>query len=181
MTKDKITEAQKAEISGCIYTECLEIVQWTITKMYGHLGRSVIHDALQETWKRMIEHFDEVYGMSHKAQAAWLITVASRYILDICRAYEKTILVDDMEPYMESIGEDADPVSREAINRVTAREILDKFTKEEKKTLFAKRNATEVFPFADEKENKNAETCKRYRIRKKLVKYMREGGIDAGK
>ncbi len=179
--KKEMTKVQRAELAEQIYEECLEVVQWSITKKYGHLGRSVVHDALQETWKRMIEHIDELYDKPHKAKVAWLITVATHCIIDNHRATERLVLVDEMESYMELKGVEDDPVSRQAIQRVTAREIMDKFTEEEKELLFAKEKDPLVSSSPDDGSSRNALNCKRYRVRKKLIKYMREGGIDAGK
>lgn len=180
MAKEKITEAQKARLSEAIYQECEEVVQWSITRRFGHLGQLVVHDALQETWKKMIEHFDDVYPKSHDARVAWLITVAGNYIIDTYRATERVILVEDVSPYMEQECEEEDPVFREVSDRIIAGEILERFTDEEKHLLFGKRDRANPFSKLGKKNRKNAENCKRCRTKKKLERYMKENGLDEG-
>ncbi len=178
MKAGRMTEVQKAMLSERIYEECEEAVRWAITRKFGHMGKSVVYDALQETWKRMIEHFDEVYVKDQKGRIAWLITVANNYIIDTYRSARHMVLVEDVEMYMREEGKEEDPVSSAVIDKILATEIINQFTEEEKKLLFARRLSPLVAAGQDEKKSKNAENCKRHRAKKKMLRYIEEQGFD---
>lgn len=69
-----------------------------------------------------------------------------------------------------------DSAEDSAIEKITAENILGKLSEADKKTIF------EIYLQSDSskksKKKSNAEICRYYRAKKKLVKKMKEGGMD---
>ena len=62
------------------------------------------------------------------------------------------------------------------MQRITAEGVLEKLSAKEKQLLVSEYLE---LPISEEKSTRsNADVCKRYRVRKKLQKYMKEGGMD---
>ena len=62
------------------------------------------------------------------------------------------------------------------MQRITAEGVLEKLSSREREILLSKYFKTAVTD--EDEERKNAKNCKRYRARKKLQEYMKEGGMD---
>lgn len=160
-----------------LYEENGVRVRWFLASRFSDLSEDDVFDVMQEVWKTLAEHIDVVLKKDSDGQRAWLLTVARNKAYDKVRERQRELhlieRVQENDPMMRQKDASAQDI---AVGRVIASAILEKLSCADRETLFG-----EYFNVSSEMETEkvtNAKTCKRYRARMKLKKYMEEGGLD---
>lgn len=159
-----------------IYENNAERILWYLRRHYSWIGEENIHDVMQNTWAEMCEHITMLGEKTEAAQWAWLVTVAKSKVVSLIRMNARDEKLE--EKVQGTFGEFSGFESAEeaALQRITAEGVLEKLSAKEKQLLVSEYLE---LPISEEKSTRsNADVCKRYRVRKKLQKYMKEGGMD---
>ena len=161
----------RCELCRRIYEENKERLNWYMWKWFSWLNREDIHDILQDTWEKLMENIDTVGELEPSEQFKWLATVCHNQAISFLRKQGRIVEQDS-----ETIGRLLDAkkaisLEDEVIERVMLKELLDKLSEEDRKILFM----SEFSKRKGKKNQTNAETCKLYRVKKKLKKLLREG------
>lgn len=167
---------KEQQICQKIYEENVERIQWYLRTQYSWLGESDVYDIMQDTWKVMCEHVHDLEGRSERERWAWLITVAKNNVISWIRS---NVREEELEERVQSgFGRFPCFTSAEEVvlQRITAEGVLEKLSPREREILL--RKYFEPAVTGESEGRKNAKNCKRYRVRKKLREYMKEGGMD---
>ena len=167
---------KEQQICQKIYEENVERILWYLRRRYSWLEESDIYDIMQDTWKVMCEHIHDLEGRSEPERWAWLITVTKNNVISWIRSKARKEELE--EKVQDRFGKLSCFTSTEevALQKITAEGVLDKLSSREREILLSKYFKTAVTD--EDEERKNAKNCKRYRARKKLQEYMKEGGMD---
>ena len=159
-----------------IYEENKSKVLWYLRKNFSCLSESDQFDIMQEVWIALSENIDKVAKRDKDEQGAWLMTVTNSKVMTLFRANTRDVKLEDRCQNMRAADVYSDPVDDIVVEKILAEGVLKKLSIEEKRTLFE----DYVNPIPKEKEaaRSNAEICKSYRARKKLLRRMTEGGMD---
>lgn len=159
-----------------IYEENHKKIHWYLWKYYGWLGEHDTYDVMQEVWKSLSQHIKTVSTMEPAAQWAWLVRVTDSKVITLVRVNARNEKLAQKVEKFYSNSTLQDPVEERIVRKILAEKIFEKLSDKEKRTLFEQHiseNSSET-----QKVRDNAMTCKIYRARKKLQKYMKEGGLD---
>lgn len=167
-----------------LYEENNKRIKWYLWRHYGWLDEDCVYDIMQEVWKEMCVHIGKVSSYPEEGRWAWLVTVTNSKVVSFIRANaRKEELVERVQNYSKRLPE-TNPVQEMAIQKMLAESVMEKLSAEEKRTLFGKylglrkiKDNEDRISCADKKSD-NAQTCKMYRARKKLLKHMKEGGLN---
>lgn len=171
----KIVNTKQRQICAKIYEDNVERVRWYLWRKFEWLNKEDAHDIMQDVWRILSENIDTVGEWPPVAQWKWLETVAHNRVISFLRKAERNMEIDgEIEDY--SGFSTTDSAEDSAIEKITAENILGKLSEADKKTIF------EIYLQSDSskksKKKSNAEICRYYRAKKKLVKKMKEGGMD---
>ncbi len=160
------------ELCMKIYNAYKERLQWYVRKWLYWLKTEDAHDIQQDTWRKLVEHINEVGEMSPSGQFNWLTTVCHNTAVSFVRK-EKKMVSEDRET-LERLLEAKKVISleEEIVDKVLLQEILEKISEDDRKTLYMSE-----FSSAKRKKN-NAETCKTYRVKQKIRKLWKEGDLS---
>lgn len=159
-----------------IYENNVERILWYLRRHYSWLGEENIHDVMQATWAEMCEYITMLSERTEAAQWAWLVTVAKSKVVSLIRSNSKDEKLE--EKVQGSFGEFScfESAEEAALQRIAAAGVLEKLSAKEKQLLVSE--YLELPTSGEKSTHSNADVCKRYRVRKKLEKYMKEGGMD---
>ena len=165
------------EICQYIYEEQKQSIYWYLRTHFGWLGDEDVHDVMSEVWLAMCQNVDRLSQLDEIAQRKYLFRVAHNQAVNFQRYDERN------KSLMEKIDQDtvtfpiySDSVENMAMERISAQSVIDKLTQKDKKVLF--RHYLSLSNLESKTTKSNADICKDYRVRQKLVKMMREGGLD---
>lgn len=167
---------KEQEMIRRIYEENKEKIRWYLWKHYGWLSREDVFDIMQDTWKAMCEHIEEIAESSEAEQWRWITTVVRSKVVSMIRSNARDERLT--EKVQENIGESSvfPPAEETAVQKMTAEGILERLSPREREVLFDEYLKPSLL--TEETARSNAENCRSYRARKKLQTYMKEGGID---
>lgn len=163
------------ELTEKIYEENRERVRWYLWKNFTWLNQEDLRDIMQDVWIVLSENIDKVGSWAPAAQWGWLSTVAHNLVVSHGRfSTRKDTLQEELK---DKFAEPKHFVSVEdmAIGKIMAETLLAKLSREDKKFILD----SSSFSSDGKKQRKsNADSCKSYRLRKKLEKHMKDGGWD---
>lgn len=148
-----------------------------LARHFSWIEQEDVRDVMQDVWKALSENIQVVGEMDTDHQWAWLVTVAYHNVVSLIRRDSRKKNLKEKIRTTKKKYVDGNPVQQIAVNKMIAKEILDKLSPSEREVLFG---AYLKHPFSDviHQESNNAMTCKKYRARLKLKKLMEERGLD---
>lgn len=162
-----------------IYEDYHQKINWYIWKHCGWLCEEKVHDVMQELWIALCQNITEISERTEGEQWAWLVTVVRNSAITELRKMQRD--KDRLDRIQAEIELYPKVISMESnvMNKMAANEILKKLSPEEKRILFEEHLDEESSEGKKvSKRKSNAVVCKTYRARKKLEKYMKDGGLD---
>lgn len=156
-----------------IYERNHERINWYLWKYYGWLGTHDVYDIMQDVWKELSQHITEVGQWNEAAQWGWLIKVANSKVVSLTRSNTRDYRLAEKVEGFYTESSPMDCVEEMVVHKILAEKVMQKLSPKEKRTLF------EQYSLHESSERDNASICKMYRARKKLKRYMKEGGLDA--
>ena len=154
---------------GKIYILYRKEVRQFLKRYFSGIGQEDAKDIEQEVWEQFGLEIAAARRRTNRKNLSWLFTVTRNKAIDWIRKNARKYRWEtDLEEY-ETLLETDRYLPEDVVEKLIAEDILGKLSREEK-----------IF-FRDEfcgpksgRHQDNAETCKRYRIRKKLEKKMDE-------
>lgn len=168
---------QEKTLCEQIYERNHERINWYLWKYYGWLGNHDVYDIMQEVWKELSLNIADVGQWNEAAQWGWLVKVANNKVISLARLNTRNYRLAEKAEVVYTEATPADCVEEAVVQKVLAENVMQKLSVKDKRTLFEQFYPTEVSEIS--KKRDNASVCKAYRARKKLQKYMKEGGLDA--
>lgn len=159
-----------------IYEENKSRVLWYLRKNFSCLSESDQFDVMQDVWIALSENIDKLVKRDKDEQGAWIMTVTNSKVMTLFRANTRDVKLEDKCLNLGQGTVYSEPVDDIVVEKILAEGVLKKLSIQDKRTLFE----DYVNPVPKEKEviRSNAEICKSYRARKKLLQRMTEGGMD---
>lgn len=160
---------QDEEFYSEIYILYDKNVKAFLRRYFPGIGREDACDIVQDVWARFGLDIAAARKRTSRENLSWLFTVTRNTAIDWirknARRYQREVELESYEPILQAGCYLPDDV----VDKMIAESILQELSNEEK--IFFRDEFCS--PKTEEKQD-NAQTCKRYRLRRKLEKKMRE-------
>lgn len=178
--EEGILKRTEEELCLWIYNKNKDTIYRYLKTKFPYIPQEDMRDIMQNTWTDLVREIRKLIPLDATDQLKWLLAVGKIEGYNWYRKNQKLqfqSLEEVQEMEQESIWEHLlpDPVQDLVLEKLEALEIIKSLTEPEWKLLYA---ACEEPLQKDRKLSTNAERCKRYRARKKLMKRFGKGAFD---